>query len=561
MAIPERIRLSTLPARVFLLVALIAAGCGSEAIAGKRTVCTVTVNSPDEKEIFRQRLPEGEYQFVELVERGRSDWLASACRQGVRCDLLVISGHFDSGTEFYSDRLDVRESLPVAEMERASCSDSCPGLFSQLKEVYLFGCNTLNGEAIASTSSEAERSLVRSGHSQAEAERLARTLDQRHGESSRDRMRRIFMNVPVIYGFSRLAPLGPAAATLLNRYFESTPVAEVGSGRASPKLLSQFAVNSMTVANGINDSEPSAAYRRDVCQFVDDRLSTAQKLGFIHHLLHRDMAEVRMFLERIEGLFGSLSESERQAPSFSQALGEITRDHAARDRFLRFAEDADLPRIRARMIRVAGTLGWLSPADQRAELVRMVGDLIARKSIGAPEVELICSLNEGNELDADAIRLNPSPLHADNVNNAAALACLGSARGRARVLEAVTSRNDDEVQVAQVYLGHRPITDVNELRVVTSGITHMTGSGAQVRALDTLARHRLSDRQSLNELARLFPAAGSLDVQRAIAAVFIRADDQAIAKPEVTRVLSQYRLKSPDGKDIIDILLRRLRAP
>jgi hypothetical protein len=89
----------------------------------------------------------------------------------------------------------------------------------------------------------------------------------------------------------------------------------------------------------------------------------------------------------------------------------------------------------------------------------------------------------------------------------------------------------------------------------------MKVSGAQVRALDTLARHRLSDRQSLNELARLFPVAASVDVQRAIAAVFIRADDRAIAKPDFARVLSQYRLKSPDGNDIIDILIRRLRAP
>ena len=48
-------------------------------------------------------------------------------------------------------------------MERASCSDSCPGLFSQLKEVYLFGCNTLNAEAIKSMSSEVGRSLVRAG--------------------------------------------------------------------------------------------------------------------------------------------------------------------------------------------------------------------------------------------------------------------------------------------------------------------------------------------------------------------------------------------------------------
>jgi hypothetical protein len=161
----------------------------------------------------------------------------------------------------------------------------------------------------------------------------------------------------------------------------------------------------------------------------------------------------------------------------------------------------------------------------------------------------------------DRFRLQLSPAQADKVNNAAALACLGSTEARARVLRALTSAVDAEVELAQVYVGHRPITDVEELRVFASGIARMPGSGAQVRALDTLARHRLSDRQSLNELARLFPTASSVDVQRAIAAVLIRADYQSIAKPEVARVLSQNRRKSPDGTDIIDILIRRLRAP
>ena len=87
-----------------------------------------------------------------------------------------------------------------------------------------------------------------------------------------------------------------------------------------------------------------------------------------------------MFLERIEGLFASLTDSERQTPSFAQALDEIARDAAARDRYLRFADDADQPQVRARMIRLAGALGWLSPAEERAELVRMIGDLLARNA-------------------------------------------------------------------------------------------------------------------------------------------------------------------------------------
>src|SRR3954466_8166245 len=136
------------------VVAFVAAAVSAAAFAAPKTVCTITVNSPDEKEVFRRHLPPGEYRFVELVERGRRDWLASACEQKVQCDALIISGHFDGGEEFYTDRFDVNESLSVAEMESAPCSDSCPGVFANLKEVYLFGCNTLKPEPRQTASSE-----------------------------------------------------------------------------------------------------------------------------------------------------------------------------------------------------------------------------------------------------------------------------------------------------------------------------------------------------------------------------------------------------------------------
>src|ERR1700720_4218428 len=92
--------------KLFLLTAFLAAAWAHDARADKKTVCTITVNSPEEKEIFRRNLPQDDFQFVELVERGRPDWLESACRTAVRCDVLLISGHFDNGTEFYSDRVD-----------------------------------------------------------------------------------------------------------------------------------------------------------------------------------------------------------------------------------------------------------------------------------------------------------------------------------------------------------------------------------------------------------------------------------------------------------------------
>ena len=545
---------------VVFAAALLAAAWSHGVRAEKKTVCTITVNSPDEKEVFRRSLPKEEFDFVELVERGRPDWLESACRKGIRCDVLVISGHFDDGTEFYSDRLDAREALPVDELERVSCSDSCPGLFSQLKEVYLFGCNTLEAQPLRSASAEIGRSLLRSGYSEADAERVSRALSELHAESNRDRMRRIFKDVPVIYGFSAKAPLGAKAAPVLERYFQAG-AGEIGSGRASSRLLGLLAPSSMTVAAGLRDSEPLADYRRDVCQFSDDRLSAAQKLEFVHRLLGREMAEVRMFLDNIERYVASLTPAERREPAAAGALDAIARDLAARNRFLEFTRDADQPAIRARMIRLAGDLGWLSPAEQRAELMRMLGDRLSRNAVGSAEVDLACSLNEDGKLGPERYRLQLSPAEATRVTDAAVLACLGSAEGHARVLHALTSPRNDDVQIAQVYLRHRPIADAGELRAVAASAVQMDGSDAQARALETLASYRLSDRDTLEQLVRLFPRAKSVNVQRAIAGILIRSDYRAIATPGLAGELRRHRLKSPDGYDVIDVLIRRLEAP
>src|SRR5690606_4495191 len=165
-----------------------------EAAAEKQTVCTITVNSADEREVFRASLPADRFDFVELVERGRRDWLRSACARGVRCDVLVVSGHF-AGTEFYSSRPGMDESLRVDEIERAQCSDACPGLFGGLKEVYLFGCDSLKPEPVKD-----------------------------HGEASRDVMRRLFAGTPVIYGFTSLAPYGRVAGPMLRRHFAAAGV-------------------------------------------------------------------------------------------------------------------------------------------------------------------------------------------------------------------------------------------------------------------------------------------------------------------------------------------------
>src|SRR5262245_45173261 len=338
-----------------LVAALALAALATPSFADRKTVCTITVNSPDEADVFKRNLPADNFEFVELVERGRPDWLASACRSGVRCDLLLISGHFDGGTEFYSDRLDAREFLPVDEMERASCSDSCPGVFSQLKEVYLFGCNTLDPAGIRSASAEVVRSLVRSGYSLADAEQLASLLSERHGESNRDHMRHIFKGVPVIYGFSGKAPLGRNAGPVLERYFEAGND-EIASGVPSARLLALFAPVSMTVASGVNDGDVDAGYRDEVCRFSDDRLSLAHRTACVHQPPGRDMPQVRMYRDRIEKYSSWLAGAGRDSPGLTQALDAIAGDQLTRLRYLDFARDADEPAIRTRMMDLAGRL-------------------------------------------------------------------------------------------------------------------------------------------------------------------------------------------------------------
>lgn len=545
----------------FVLLAALAAtlGVGGEARADRKTVCTITVNSADEKQAFRRYLPEDKFRFVELVEKGRPDWLASACRQRVSCDVLVVSGHFN-GTEFFSEHVESREYLPVEEMERASCSDSCPSLFSRLKEVYLFGCNSLNAEPATSASAEVGRVLVKAGYSRANAERVSRALNAWHSESNRDGMRRIFSDVPVIYGFSSTAPAGAVAADVLSRYFRTGAGNEVGRGHVSARLLAQFASHAMTATSGMRDSDPRAEYRREVCQFYDERLSAADTLTFIHGILGRDVGEVRMYLDRIESFVASLDEEEKNAPEYVAALDALTSDRPARERYLAFVQRSDEPSVRVRMIRLARSLGWLSPDEERDELVRMVTDIAAAPSVAYDDIDLVCSLNDDQALNAALAPLERTDTATRSAAHGALLACLGSDSERTRMLQTLTSGSDADVRIAQVYLQHRPVTDVEELRSLTARIARMTQPDAQVRALNALAAHPISDGASLEEMMRLFPNARTVGVQRAIAGVLIRSDFHAMDTGRLAGLLRDHRLKSTDGEDLIDVLIRRLQA-
>jgi hypothetical protein len=211
-------------------------------------------------------------------------------------------------------------------------------------------------------------------------------------------MRHIFRNVPAIYGFSSVAPLGPTAAAYLDRYFQSGGSRDVATGRAGTKVLGYFPGRSLTLARGLSDTDADAGYRRELCQFVDDRLSTVQKVDALHRLLSRDMAEVRLYLDRLERYASSLDAAARQAPDVARALEAIARDDGAKSRYLQFVHASDRP-VFARLIALAAELDWLTPDEKRGELFAMIRAALAAPAPSAADVDLICRLNDDHALD------------------------------------------------------------------------------------------------------------------------------------------------------------------
>lgn len=523
-----------------------------------KTVCTITVNSPDEKESFRRHLGEKEYRFVELVERGRPDWLDASCRARVACDILVISAHYDGGNEFFPDSLDAREFLPVSELERVSCSGSCPTLFSRLKEVYLFGCNTLNPEPHSGATAELMRSLVREGYTKEKAERELQSLAAAHGESSRDRMRQIFNGVPVIYGFSSSAPLGPIAGGVLDRYFRRSGDREIARGRPSTRLLADFGPMSMTSVAGMTPIDPYWQSRLDMCQFADERRPVGAKLAFVYGLLQRHIGEARLNLDRIRRLRESLDASVFDDPLAAQVLEVIARDEEARDRVLDYARQTDRPDTRVAMLDLARDVGWLTREAHREELAAMLRELEAKRDAGVAEVNLACRLNADRSLDG---RL--ADTHAiEGTAQAAMRACLGSREDRAKTLQALLGPSEADVQLAQAYLRHRPVEDAAELRDLTQGISAMPAGPAQVRALEALGRHYVSDGDVLQRLVALYGQTPSAAVQSAVAGILLRADRRALSADQLRETLISLRrdASNPGGGGTIDALIGLLGA-
>mgnify|MGYP006888937724 FL=1 len=151
---------------------------------------------------------------------------------------------------------------------------------------------------------------------------------------------------------------------------------------------------------------------------------------------------------------------------------------------------------------------------------------------------------------------------AGGTGHAALRACLGSAPDRAATLQALLSSDEAQVELAQAYLRQRPVDDVRELRRLTEGISALPAGPAQIRALEALGRHYVSDREVLERLVALYGQTSSAAVQTAVAGILLRADRSALPAQTLRQTLITLRrdARNGAGDGTIDALIALLDA-
>jgi hypothetical protein len=455
-------------------VALLASLCALLSSAGafaedRFTVCSVTINSDDEIETLKRSLPGSEFQFVELTDHarmtaadGESSWLGRACRSGVRCDVLVVSGHFGNtwagnyGTTFAGSS---DATLSLEDLEQRRCDRSCPGILSDPLEVFLLGCKTLSSTADGPMLSPSDVAVL--GRHRLSAASAQRIFDEARnggdGTSSRQRMQFVFAGVPRVYGFTDVAPSGKRVAPLLESYLGSVgDYAEhlrrlkrtTSGNRSAPPneaLARALQPTCFAQCGGLDPEEPAYAREQQACRLEDERSPVVRRLEEIEGLL--DEPGFASYLPAIDAFFRT-----REPASFTGAAAaalERIRGHArAQGVLAALQRDLQSPILRLEILRVARSVGWITETEALPVRRQIVKQLLQPPIYGEGR-DLICGMGE-EVLRRVAIRAEDVPpgVYRDEFG-IQALGCLRPADERIRERLA-RSRSDSREWIARL---------------------------------------------------------------------------------------------------------------
>lgn len=381
---------------------LLTAGTAT-AFNSKKTVCTVTINSSDEADSFKRHFNSNSWDFVELTDGFTGDsnnWFEQACEKKVKCDILIVSGHF--GGTFFGES-DLR--LSMEDLEAASCSKKCSGIVKQPKEVFLFGCNTLASKTKDTrTPEDYHRVLIQDGFSHAQASQIVAFRYSQLGDSFKKRMTDVFAKTPRIYGFSALAPSGVTTKPLLDNYLVRAAAFYSDFDRRSvalntkPNTALQQSFRSTTLAQASGASVASGSGGgsqsiRPYCYLQDEARNRNEKLDYIYHSLKSGQSfatlpHIARFVRSEGSDFKPLNEEEEVTVQKIAADDSISKDLGA---YLKLPGDVYLP-VRVNILNLMKNLRVIDRKQYASRVSEALG-IDFKKPIPRLKADAICSLD------------------------------------------------------------------------------------------------------------------------------------------------------------------------
>jgi hypothetical protein len=423
--------------RLTIALLVVSALFGGEARAERLRVCSFSFHGLEESAVFASRLPAEDFEFIDLSppsplgqmtpatatstpamvtdDRG---WLQGVCRNDIRCDVVVLSAEF-AGRFFGRGG----RSLSLQEMEEASCQRRCDGLFHTPREVFLLACNTLATKDTDMRSPGMYRQvLLDHGFDQASAERVVAMRYGPLGPTFREALRRIFMNVPKVYGFSSVAPTGLYTGPMLEKYFRS-----VGDyrrhldgvrrdGPPNRALDKAFGGTSLVETSGLSPFEPASADRDLICALYDERRTVARRLEIVRQIMGR--SDLLAFMPSVQ-VFFDRHPMDKAHGAESRLFEEIKANRSARERILGLVYQLDVSALQLELGRFAAQMGWMTRDKLRALAIKAARELL-RRPLTSEVVDVMCEITKhefiGNQFtsadlpdalfrDAEGIRL------------------------------------------------------------------------------------------------------------------------------------------------------------
>lgn len=388
---------------ILLFTVLLSQNALSRGAEDQLTICTITLNSKNEKETFKKHAPP-DTRFIELTsfspvpvnsdqpieEADKVEWFHRAClasqskNHPFKCNAIIVSGHF--AEVFFGDRTQLE--LDMDTMEKHSCMKDCENILRSPEEVFLFGCNTLSGKTRDQRTNEDYYNVLvdHYNYSGAFAERLVQSRYGKAFETNQLRMRSIFARVPHVYGFDSTSPKGPDIEASLDQFFKNKPdyyqslansavqrmvqnldflnsfSKQIRPNMALKKALKRW---SLTECSGIFPGEPEDQDRNYFCQMVNDNIPIANRLRIMNAAISKNLFR---FYNIVDQFLEAYPPETFDAESM-QAFQEVKGNLAAKRQYLEVLRDKDLDVgfIKANLIALGRNLQWLSPIEVQRE--------------------------------------------------------------------------------------------------------------------------------------------------------------------------------------------------